>query len=81
MIFANFFLGHFAVINFRELGFTEDFTVINFRELSLTKDFAGINFCESAFYKDFAGENFAFYLKNIFSTTLLYGFESILRKD
>ena len=81
MIFANFFLGHFAGINFRELGFTEDFTVINFRELSLTKDFAGINFREYALYKDFLEVNFAFSLKNIFSTTLVYGFENILSKE
>ena len=71
----------FAEINVRELGFNKDFTGINFRELSLTNDFAGINFRESALYKDFAGVNFAFSLKNIFSTTLLYGFESILSKD
>ena len=47
------FFGHFAGINFRELGFTEDFAGINFRELSLTKDFAGINFRESALFEDF----------------------------
>ena len=58
LIFANFFFGHFAGINFRELGFTEDFAGINFRELSLTKDFAGINFRESALFKDFAGPQF-----------------------
>ena len=78
--FREFFFGHFAGINFRELGFNKDFAGINFRELSLTKDFAGINFRECALYKDFMGVNFAFSLKNIFSTTLVYGFESILSK-
>ena len=72
--FANFFSGHFADINFRELGFTEDFTVKNFRELSLTKDFVGISFRESALFKDFPGVNLTFALINIFPTTLLYGF-------
>ena len=62
------------------MGFTEDFAGINFRELSLAKDFAGINFRECALYKGFVGVNFAFSLKNIFSTTLFYGFESILSK-
>ena len=49
-IFAgiNFFSGHFAGINFLELGFTEDFVGINFPKLSLTNDFAGINFRKSA---------------------------------
>ena len=78
--FREFFFGHFAGINFREFGFHEDFAGINFRELSLTKDFAGINFRECALYKGFVGVNFAFSLKNIFSTTLVYGFESILSK-
>ena len=81
MIFANFFFGHFAGINFRELGFTEDFAGINFRELSLTKDFAGINFRESALYKDFAGVNLTFALKKIFPLTLVYGFENNLSKN
>ena len=53
LIFANFFSGHFAEINFREWGFNEDFAAISFRELSLSKDFAGIDFRKSAFYKDF----------------------------
>ena len=74
LIFANFFFGHFAVINFRELGFAEDFAGINFLELSLTKDFAGIDFCENALYKGFVWVNFAYSLKNIFSTALVYGF-------
>ena len=39
--FRDFFFRHFAGINFRELGFTEDF--------------AGINFCESVLFKDLAG--------------------------
>ena len=55
--FREFFLGHFAGINFRELGFTVDFAGIDFRELSLTKDFEGINFRESALFKDFAGRS------------------------
>ena len=46
--FRDFFLGHFAGTNFRELGFTKDFAEINFCKLSLTKDFAGINFRECA---------------------------------
>ena len=71
----------FKGINFREFGFTKNFAGINFRELSLTKDFAGINFRESALYKDFAGVNFAFALRNIFSTTLVYGFENNISKD
>ena len=79
--FREFFSGHFAEINFRELGFSKDFARINFRELSLIKDFAGINFRECALYKDFVGVNFAFSLKNIFSTTLVYGFESIFSKE
>ena len=33
--FREFFSGHFAGINFLELGFTKDFAGINFRELSL----------------------------------------------
>ena len=65
----------FAGINFRELGFTQDFAGINFRELSLTKDFTGINFHESALFKQFAGVNLTFALGNLFSTTLVYGFE------
>ena len=76
-----FFYGHFAGINFRELGFPEDFAGINFRELNLTKDFAGINFRESAPYKDFAGVNLTFTLRNILSSTLIYGFENILSKN
>ena len=71
--FANFFSGHFADINFRELGFTEDFTVKNFRELSLTK--------ESALCKDFPGVNLTFALINTFPTTLVYGFENNLSKN
>jgi uncharacterized protein YjbI with pentapeptide repeats len=71
----------FAGINFREFGFNKDFAGINFRELSLTKDFAGINFRECAFYKDFAGVNFAFFVRNIFSKTLLNSFENVLSKD
>ena len=66
LIFANFFFGHFAGINFRKLGYTEDFAGINFRKLSLTKDFAGVNFHDSAFYKDFAGVNLTFVSRNIF---------------
>ena len=68
-------------INFRVFDFNKDFPRINFPELSLTKDFAGINFSEFALYKDFMGVNFAFSLKNIFSTTLVYGFENILSKE
>ena len=79
--FREFFFGHFAGIDFRELAFTEDFAGINIRELSLTKDFAGINFRGCALYKDFVGVNLGFSLKNIFSTTLVYGFESILSKE
>ena len=79
--FRGFFSGLFAGINFRVLGFTEDLAGINFHELSLTKDFARINFRECALYKDFIWVNFAFSLKNIFSTTLVYGFESILSKE
>ena len=53
-IFANFF-GHFAVINFRELGFI--------------KDFLGIR--DIAFTMDFQESNFAFaYRKHYFSTAL-----------
>ena len=79
--FREIFFGYFAGINFREFGSTEDFAGINFRELSLTKDFAGINFRECALYKDFVGVNFTFSLENIFSTTLVYGFENILSKE
>ena len=75
------FTKDFAGINFHELGFNKDFAGINFCELSLTKDFAGINFREYALYKDFLEVNFAFSLKNIFSTTLVYGFENILSKE
>ena len=81
LIFANFFLGHFVGINFREFGFTEDFTGINFRELSLSKDCAGINFHESALFKYFAGVNLTFALWNIFSMPLIYGFEYNLSKN
>ena len=81
LIFANFFLGHFVGINFREFGFTEDFTGINFRELSLSKDFAGTNFRESALFKDFAGVYLTFALWNIFSMTLIYGYENNLSEN
>ena len=80
LIFANFFFGHFAGINFREFAFTEDFAGINFHELSLTKDFAGINFRESTFYKDFAVVNLTYASRNIFSMILVYGFENNLSK-
>ena len=76
-----FFFGNFAGINFREFCFTEVFAGINFRELSLTKDFAGINFRECALYKDFKGVNFAFSPMNIYSTTLVYGFQNIRSKE
>ena len=66
---------------FREFVFTEDFAGIDFRELSLTRDFAGINFSESALFKDFAGVNIMFASKNIFSTTLLCGFENNFSKN
>ena len=79
--FREFFFKHFAGINFRELCFNKDFAEINFRELSLTKDFAGINFRECALYKDFVGVHFASFLKNIFTRTLVYGFESFLSKE
>ena len=75
------FSRHFAGINFCKFGFTEDFVGINFRELSLTKDFAGINFREIALFKDFVGVNLTFALWNIFSTTLIYGFENNLSKN
>ena len=45
--FCKFFSGHFAGINFRKFGLTEDFAGISFREWSLAKDFAGINFRET----------------------------------
>ena len=70
-IFANFFCEDFAGIKFRQFGFTEDFAGIDFRELSLTKDFAGINFRESTL---FSVVNLTFAFRNIFSTTLVYGF-------
>ena len=69
-----FFSGHFAGINFRELSSTKDFVGINFRELGLIKDFTGINFRERNLYKYFEGINFACTLKEYFSTTLVYGF-------
>ena len=65
-------------INFRGLGFTEDFAGINFCELSLTKDFAGINFRKSTLL---VGLNLLFALRNFFSTSLVYGFESNLNKN
>ena len=37
LTFANFSLGHFAGINFPELGFTKDFAGLNFRERNLYK--------------------------------------------
>ena len=40
------FFGHFAGIDFHELGNTKDFAGINFRELGSTKVFMGINFHE-----------------------------------
>ena len=79
--FREFFSGHFAGINFRELGFTEDFAGINFRKLNLTKDFAGINFRESALFKEFSEVNSTFALRNMFSTTLFYGFKNNLLKQ
>ena len=71
----------FAGIKFREFGFTEDFAGINFRELSLTRDFAGINFRENALFKDLVGVNLMFAFKNIFSTTLVCGFENNFSKN
>ena len=53
----------------------------NFRELTLTRDFAEINFRESALFKDLARVNLTFAFRNIFSTTLVYGFENSLSKD
>ena len=79
LIFA-IFLGHFSGIIFRELGFTKDFAGIIFREFCLTKDSKGIIFRKCNLYKDFAGINFAFALRNIFSMTLVYGFENNLSK-
>ena len=67
-------------MNFRKFGFTEDFEGINIRDLSLSKEFAGINFRESALFKDFAGVNLTFAFRNIFSTTLVHGFENSLSK-
>ena len=64
----------FVGINFREFGFTEDFAGIKFRELSLTKDFVGINLREGALFKNFAGVTLKFVVRNIFSTTFVYGF-------
>ena len=64
--FSRISLGHFAGIDFRELGFIEDLEGIDFRELSLTKDFAGIDFRESALFKDFGRVNLTFALRNIF---------------
>ena len=79
--FREFFFGHFAVINFRELGFAEDFAGINFLELSLTNDFAGINFRESALFKDFTRVNFTFALRKILSMASVYGFKNNLGKN
>ena len=79
--FRELFSRHFAGINFCELAFTEDFAEINFRKLSLTKDFAGINFRESALFKNFVGVNLTFALRNIFSTTLVYGLKNNLSKN
>ena len=44
-------------------------------------DFTGINFRESALFKDFVGVNLTFALGNIFSTSLVYGFENNLSKN
>ena len=79
--FREFFFRTFRGKYFRELGFTEDFAGINFRELSLTRDFAGINFRESALFKDFAGVNSTFASRNIYSTTLVCGFENNFSKN
>ena len=54
---------------------------LNFRKLSWTKNFAGINFCESDLFKDFVGVNLTFAFRNIFSTTLVYGFKNNLNKN
>ena len=43
--------------------------------------FTGINFCERKFYKDLVAINFAFAIRNIFSMTLVYGFENDLSKN
>ena len=77
----NFLCGYFAGIDFREFGFTEDFAGIKFRELSLPKDFVGINFRESALFKGIAGVNLTFTFSNVFSTTLVYGFENNTSKN
>ena len=58
-----------------------DFAVINFHELTFTKDFAGINVRERNLYKDFAGIDFLFALREIFSITLVDGFETNLSRN
>ena len=63
------------------MGFTEDFAGINFRKFNLTKDFAEINFRESALFKEFSRVNSKFALKNMFSTTLVYGFKNNLSEN
>ena len=71
----------FSRIDFRELVLTKEFAGINFCELGFTEDFAWINFRESALYKHFAGVNLTFTLRNIFSLTLIYGFENNLSNN
>ena len=66
-------------INLREF-FPWYFTGINFHEFGFTEDLGGINFREGALFKDFAGVNLTLAFRNIFSATLVYGFENNLRK-
>ena len=49
--------------------------------MSLSKDLRGINFRESALFEDFVGVNLTFAFRNIFSTTLVDGFEKNLSKN
>ena len=70
----------FARVDFRVIFFGH-FAGINFRELGLTKDFWEIDIRESTIFKVFAGVNLTFALRNIFSTTLFYGFENNLSKN
>ena len=54
---------------------------INFRKLGFTEDLLGINLRKSSLYKDIARVNLTFALRNIISTTLVYGFENYLGKN
>ena len=63
------------------ISFFGSFAGNNSREFCISEDFTGINFRESALFKDIAGVDLTFAFSNIFSKTLVYGFENNVSKN